>query len=125
MKRRNALITNKTRAGRKRRARQAIYGASDLGKYTKARNNARARGVEWLFDFEGWLKVWKDSGHWKERGRAAGRYQMARKGDCGPYADWNVAIVRMESNATAVLVSHGMTVRPLVGALRSEVAEIL
>lgn len=125
MKRRNALVKNKKRAARFRRARQKKWLASDKGRYARARNNALQRGVEWLFTFDEWLAVWKDSGHYAERGRGAGCYQMARKGDCGPYAKWNVAIVRMESNAVAAFVLSGAGYMPKPGELRDEVASIL
>lgn len=125
MKRRNALISNRKRAARLWRKRHAKYRNSDRGRYTKARRNALDRGVEWLFDFESWLKVWKDSGHYGKRGRAAGTYQMARKGDCGPYAPWNVSIVRMESNALAAFVLAGTGHVPRAGDLVDEVRTIL
>jgi hypothetical protein len=125
MKRRNALVKNRKRSAKLWRARHAKYRASDRGQYTKARRNALDRGVEWLFDFDGWLKVWKDSGHYAERGRGQGQYQMARKGDCGPYADWNVVIVRMEANALAAFVLSGSGQTPAPGPLRDEVAAIL
>lgn len=125
MKRRNALVSNRTKAARLRRIRQAKWLATDKGKYSRARNNALQRGVEWLFDFDSWLKVWKDSGHYAERGRGPGQYQMARKGDCGPYAEWNVVIVRMESNAVAAFVLGLDREPPRSGALREEVAAIL
>ena len=125
MKRRNALISNRSKAAREWRKRHKKYRDSDRGKYTKARRNALDRGVEWLFDFDSWLKVWKDSGHYSERGRGPGQYQMARRGDCGPYAEWNVVIVRMESNAVAAFVLGLDREPPRSGALREEVAAIL
>lgn len=125
MKRRNALVSNRTRAGRLRRERQKRWGLTDHGKYMRAKNNAVQRGVEWLFDESTWLKVWKASGHFSERGRGPGQYQMARIGDCGPYAPWNVVIVRMESNATAVMIYAGIILATANPAFRDEVRSIL
>ena len=125
MKRRNAIVKNKKREARLRRARQKKWLASDKGRYARARNNALQRGVEWLFTFDEWLEVWKESGHYAERGRGPGRYQMARLGDCGPYANWNVRIVRMEANAVAAFVLAGTGYMPRAGDLRDEVASIL
>lgn len=125
MKRRNARISNRSRAARLQRKRHEKYRNSDLGRYTKAKRNALQRGVEWHFTLTTWVKVWKDSGHYGERGRAAGKYQMARKGDCGPYADWNVVIVRMEANAVAAFILSGEGSPPRSSALRDEVAAIL
>lgn len=49
--------------------------------------------------FEQWLQVWKDSGHFDERGnKTADGYVMARKGDRGPYTLGNVEIVRHRIN---------------------------
>ncbi len=123
MKPRNALIRNRKRAARLRRARQRKWLASDKGRYARARNNARQRGIEWLFTFDEWLEVWTSSGHYSERGRGPGCYQMARFGDCGPYAPWNVAIVRMEANATAKLILEGRA--QVAGSYATEVAMIL
>lgn len=125
MKRRNALVKNKKRAARLRRERQKRWLATDKGRYARARNNALQRGVEWLFSFDEWLEVWKESGHYHERGRGAGLYQMARLGDCGPYAKWNVRIVRMEANAVAAFVLSGSGGLPSAPHLREEVASIL
>lgn len=125
MKPRNALIRNRKRAARLRRARQQKFLATDHGKYMRAKNNALQRGVEWLFTEDEWLEVWKKSGHFAERGRGPGCYQMARKGDCGPYATWNVVIVRMESNAAASAIAQGLCIGVRNPALREEVAAIL
>jgi hypothetical protein len=125
MKRRNTLVSNRTRAAKLRRARQKKFYTTDHGKYQRAKNNALQRGVEWLFDESSWLKVWKDSGRWKDRGQAPGKFQMARLGDCGPYADWNVRIVRMESNAIAALLDTSRYINNNRSEFRDEVASIL
>ncbi len=91
----------------------------------RAMNNAKQRGVEWLFTEAEWLDVWKSSGHFEKRGRGPGCYQMARFGDCGPYAPWNVLIVRMESNATACAIAQGLCSCSQNPELRDEVAAIL
>lgn len=91
----------------------------------RAKNNGLQRGVEWLFDEESWLKIWKDSGRFEKRGRGPGCYQMARIGDCGPYAPWNVVIVRMEANATAVMIYHGMILTAHDPVMKEEVRSIL
>lgn len=122
---RNALVKRKSRAARLRRLRQRKWLASEQGQYSRARNNALQRGVEWLFTKDSWLKVWKDSGHFHERGRGAGCYQMARKGDCGPYAEWNVVIVRMESNACACLIANELAPVPRNPKFIDEVLAIL
>lgn len=57
------------------------------------RRRAIERGVEFLFTFEQWLKIWQDSGHLHERGCHRGQYCMARYGDVGPYAIENVRII--------------------------------
>ena len=69
-------------------------------RFHEQRRAAEQRGVEWRFDFWGWLRVWQDSGHLSERGRCKGSYQMCRSGDIGPYASSTVRIDRMEVNAS-------------------------
>lgn len=125
MKRRNALVSNRTRAAKLRRERQKKFRASDHGKYQAAMHNALDRGVEWLFDEPTWLRLWKESGRWELRGRAPGQYQMARLGDCGPYAEWNVRIVLMQSNAIAALFATSHYLKNVRSEFRDEVASIL
>jgi hypothetical protein len=67
-------------------------------KYRIARADAATRGIEFLFTFDEWLDCWERSGHLHERGRCKGQYQMARIGDTGPYAPWNVKICTIEEN---------------------------
>lgn len=66
--------------------------------YTMQRRQARDRGIEWLFDFDSWWKVWDASGRWEQRGRRVGEYVMARKGDAGPYSPENVYICTCTQN---------------------------
>ncbi len=60
---------------------------------------AKRRGIEWYFTFDEWMKLWKDSGHWHERGYRRGQYVMARIGDKGPYKAKNVRIVTVLENS--------------------------
>jgi hypothetical protein len=69
-------------------------------RYTQQLCQARKRKIDWLFTFESWWKMWEESGKWKERGRKAGQYCMARKGDIGPYSVDNVEIVTIEKNSS-------------------------
>jgi hypothetical protein len=66
--------------------------------YCKQRYCAEKRGIGWLFIFRTWWLVWSKSGHWHERGRGLGKFQMARHGDAGPYAPDNVSIIPHEQN---------------------------
>ena len=78
--------------------------------YLKQKNTAKARGIEWLFDFESWLSMWTMSGKLAERGRGTGRYVMARCGDVGPYSQANVEIITYEKNASDCRTNHPLTV---------------
>jgi hypothetical protein len=64
--------------------------------YARHKNIAKFRGIEWDFTFEEWLEVWGDK--IKERGRGSDQLCMARKGDEGPYAIWNVVIKTNREN---------------------------
>ena len=73
--------------------------AKDL--FVIQRCHAKARGIEFNFEFEEWVEWWEDNlgYNWmKKRGRARGKYVMARKGDKGPYAPWNVECILHEQN---------------------------
>lgn len=56
------------------------------------KTNAGRRGIEWKLSLPEWWKIWKESGHWEQRGRGIGRYVMARIADVGPYESGNVHI---------------------------------
>jgi hypothetical protein len=47
-----------------------------------------------------WALIWARSGHWHERGLGKGKYCMARFGDKGPYASWNVKIILQSENSS-------------------------
>lgn len=67
--------------------------------YMHQRKNARARGIEWRFNFWTWWQVWISSGKWSERGCKFGQYVMTRRGDSGPYSAENVSIATNTQNA--------------------------
>lgn len=76
--------------------------------YKAQQHNAKSRGVEWAITFPEWVRVWDESGRWADRGLGLGRYVMARRGDVGPYAPWNVYIVESGEN-----IRHGYAFRRL------------
>lgn len=68
-------------------------------KFSQQRNSARLRGIAWEITFPEWVKVWAESGKLEQRGITADSYAMARFGDAGPYAVWNVSIITAAENA--------------------------
>lgn len=78
---------------------QKNYAKTPKGKYIRQRANSHTRGIEWLFTFESWWKIWEESGKWEERGTGPGQFYMCRKGDIGPYAPWNVDIKSHSENS--------------------------
>ena len=66
--------------------------------YKLQRYDAARRGITWYFNYISWKNKWIKSGHWHERGCHKGQYVMARFGDKGPYASWNVRICTVEEN---------------------------
>ena len=75
-------------------------GATARGKFDQQRTTAMQRGIGWQITFDQWMRVWNDSGHWEQRGRAASSYVMARHGDTGPYAVGNVYICTLSQNCS-------------------------
>lgn len=91
--------------------RNATYLASPKGQYSKHKQNAARRGVEFLLSFDQWLGLWKKSGKWNKRGNRKGCFCMARHGDEGPYALGNVRIETWsgntaERNRTVIVKRH-------------------
>src|SRR5229473_5180684 len=68
------------------------------GCFAQHRRDARKREIEFKFTFEEWIQTWKDSGQLDNRGPKQGQYVMARFGDKGPYASWNVKIITSSEN---------------------------
>jgi hypothetical protein len=90
------LINNTTLSDAEyRRARDAYSTQKSNALKRKDRNG---NPIEWLFTFESWLDLWLKSGHWHQRGKGRGQYVMARFGDVGPYAPWNVEIKTVGEN---------------------------
>jgi hypothetical protein len=70
------------------------------GKYLQIMRRAADRGIDFQMTFEEWMTVWLDSGHWHQRGKGLGKYNMSRINDTGPYAVGNVFIQRHEQNSS-------------------------
>jgi hypothetical protein len=71
-----------------------------LDKFNRQRHQAKRRGKEFLLSFDEWLDIWDQSGHWQDRGKGKGKYNMSRYNDQGPYAVGNVFIQSHEGNAS-------------------------
>jgi hypothetical protein len=84
------LINNTNLSDREyRRAYNAYHSQKCHALKRKDRNGDP---IEWLFTFDEWIDLWLKSGKWHQRGCRRGQYVMARIGDIGPYAPWNVEI---------------------------------
>jgi hypothetical protein len=91
------LINNTPLSDREfRRAREAYHKQKRDALNRKDRNGDP---IEWHFTFDEWLDIWMKSGKWSQRGCRRGQYCMARFGDVGPYAPWNVEIKLHSENA--------------------------
>jgi hypothetical protein len=67
-------------------------------RYDSHKANAKKRGVEFKFLFSEWMKMWEESGHFKDRGKGKNKYCMARFGDVGAYEVGNVHIITNSEN---------------------------
>src|SRR5262245_42046593 len=66
--------------------------------FTLQRRQAAERGILFELTWEEWLLIWQTSGKLSQRGKRSGQYCMARYGDTGPYAVWNVRIITVNQN---------------------------
>lgn len=66
--------------------------------FAQQRRDAKKRDIRFDLSFEEWLEIWNKSGRLDQRGCRKGQYVMARYGDTGPYATWNVKIILCEEN---------------------------
>jgi hypothetical protein len=72
-----------------------IYLSTKFGQH---KNRAERYGIPFYLTKEQWWKIWKDSGHWNERGPHPDEYCMARKDDKGAYEIGNVLIITNAQN---------------------------
>jgi len=82
-----------------------IFGAFSRHK----RGAVHRRGIRFYFTFEEWVRWWEENlgPDWMtKRGRGRDQYCMARKGDKGPYAVWNVDCLTNRQNAIDGLKNH-------------------
>jgi hypothetical protein len=71
-------------------------------KFSVSKNDAKRRGIEFLFTFEEWRDWWLTDDRWPRRGRGGDKLVMARNGDTGPYAPWNVHCCTYEQNQAEI-----------------------
>lgn len=70
----------------------------------------KRRNIEFHFSYEEWVSWWKHNlgDDWfTKRGRKSGQYVMARHGDKGPYAPWNVKCIMVEQNLQEATHNEG------------------
>jgi Sigma-70, region 4 len=81
------------------------------------RRNAKNRNIAWSLDLWAWWCIWRDSGHYNERGRNG--YVMARYGDVGGYVPNNVYICTSSQNVKDGYVNKPVHMRKDKGMLGS------
>ncbi len=68
--------------------------------YACQKSKAKQRGIDFHLTYEEWFDVWKNSGHFEQRGCKKGCYVMSRIKDQGPYAIGNIIIQPKYMNDT-------------------------
>lgn len=86
--------------GKKLLAEGVARERTPTGAWTRQKNTAKTRGVQWNLKLWDWWQIWQDSGKWEERGRGKGKYVMCRFGDNGAYEVGNVYIAKYEHNVS-------------------------
>ena len=71
------------------------------------RYRAAYRGIDFLFTFEEWLEWWGDD--IDKRGSGKNGLCMARNGDIGPYASWNVRKATISENSVEAMLGRKMS----------------
>lgn len=77
------------------------YDCPEKIAYNNHRQRAKRSGIPFEFSLSEWISWWEENlgSEWmKLRGCRSGQYVMARNGDVGPYARWNVRAVTCEQN---------------------------
>jgi len=76
------------------------YAKTAKAKYAQHKKLAKRRGILFLLTFNQWYLIWRDSGHYEDRGKRTGQYCMARHKDEGPYSTDNVTIKLATENTS-------------------------
>ena len=96
---------------------------SPRDRYSNHKCRAKRRGIGFKLTFKEWMKIWKRSGHFEERGRLAHEYHMARHNDRGPYAVGNVKIITASQNASEVKGKNGRKLPPVSEETRRKMSK--
>lgn len=78
----------------KRRYRNTMRGA-----YSRHKERAKSRGIEFNLTFNQWRLIWTVSGKWILRGSRHGKFVMGRNCDAGAYEWGNVQIILWDKNS--------------------------
>lgn len=82
-------------------AHNKLWRKTNRGKYMVQKQAAKRRGIDWLFTFDQWWKLWEP--FWDRRGIGSNCLCMARFNDIGPYAPDNVKIITNSENSAEAL----------------------
>ena len=66
---------------------------------TQKNNSLNHRKIPFELTLPEWYEIWKESGHFHERGIGSGKYVMARIADMGSYTKDNVKIITHNENS--------------------------
>lgn len=66
------------------------------------RQNAKRRGIPFLFELADWWAWWQLDGRWERRGMGGDALVMARPGDTGPYSPENVVCLTHAQNQAEI-----------------------
>jgi hypothetical protein len=86
------------------------------GAYGSQKRSALRRGIGWDFTYDTWLEWWGED--ITKRGRGSNDLCMARTGDTGPYAPWNVRKAKMAEN-----ISEALTGKPRRDETKQKISE--
>jgi hypothetical protein len=94
-------------------------------KFQDHRSHAAARGIDWKLSAFAWWTIWKDSGHWHERGRRSDQFAMCRYGDLGAYEAGNVFIGTTARNVSTRHRGHRIARLPIGVSPRKRAGKIV
>lgn len=76
------------------------WSSKEYKAFNSQKQSAVKRGIDFSFTFSEWVDWWEQTGHFPERGKTKGCYQMCRYNDVGPYAVGNVYCDTVSSNSS-------------------------
>ena len=75
------------------------WDSKEYKAFNSQKQSAKKRGIEFDLTFDQWISWWMSTGHFEDRGKTVGKYQMCRFNDSGAYDLNNIYCDTVSANS--------------------------